>query len=182
MSANQKVTSFPFYQQGNWVTRSIQIQVTAERNLLDLDPLRQALMERLFFLLVRWLVTMKSTVWNSVRFFFPCLNCFKIGDIYPAIVSLWSPLLKKKPLMVFLFRSKATTTRSSSLIPPKTFGRLSCYTQNTVIVPSICVKVNTENQWLWKTELHYLLKKISKSYCTRMQNENTALKIKCLYG
>lgn len=119
-------------------------------------------MERLFFLLVMWLVTLLGTVWNLLSCFFSCLDCCKIGDIYPAVLSSQTPLLKEKTWMLFLFRSKPGNSKKCLFTPSKAFGRLSCSTQNTAIVPSICTVTNTENQQLWKTELHYLLLKKKK--------------------
>lgn len=147
--ASEKVISFPFYQKGNWGTRCIQTQETAERKILNLNSVSHIMTERLFFLLVMWLVTLLGTVWNHLSCFFSCLDCCKIGDIYPAVLPSQTPLLKEKTLMLFLFRSKPSNSKKCLFTPSKAFGRLCCSTQNTAIVPSICTVTNTENQQLW---------------------------------
>lgn len=103
---------------------------------------------------------MLGTVWNLVSCFFSYLDCCKIGDIYPAIVSSQTPLLKEKPLMFFLFRSKPSNSKKCIFNPSKAFGRLSCSTQNT----ANC-SLNLHSNKYWKTvtlkdRIALLLKKL----------------------
>lgn len=98
-------------------------------------------MERQFFLLAMWLVTLLGTVWNLVSCFFSCLDYCKIGDIYPAVFSF----TKWIDINGFLFQIKNQQQQKVPLYSLQSLWKA------VLLYPKYCnCSLNLHNNKYWK--------------------------------